>query len=321
MKSVCIAFTGRRRTLYVSVFFSTLAVLNGLGNETRASLLKNAPLSLPRLSPQAHLLGEKPLHKDAFEVLEIASLPDSDKAKLDERHGVPYLQIEGGEIWHQKLKSHSSRVSYITFTLNGSIGTKINIGGASLVVEPSERDLAYAAIKTRGPSGRIIHETPWLLYNGRRMAPLSIVTIQVNRKSHTWSIWFRDMLLASDIPLETQTHSIEDFEVVAGKGGVWLCGLVNSSENPLFEDFNDNAVPDEFEEKTLGRKLEGDATSAAKNSLRKEWLKDKLARAPAQFVLTSPLPDNFPEDCAPEGEFVHGMQGGLKFGAPIKKNN
>lgn len=314
------AFSAVFRTLFCpAILCFVMTSSNALGNESRASILKNAPLSLPRLAPNAHMLGEKPMHKEAFEVFEMLNLSETDQATLDERHGVVYLQIEPGAVWQQKLRNQQPVLNYTTFTLNASLGTAINIAGASLVIEPSERDAAYASIHAVGPEKRVIHETPWLLFNGRRMASLSIVTIQVNRKANTWSIWFRDMLLATDLPLVRQPHPSGQFEVVAGKGGAWLCGLVNGDENPLFEDSNGNAVPDEFERKTMGRLLENNAAKESVTSLRKAWLKDKLTRGPAEFILTTPLPDSFPEDCAPEGEIVHGMLGGLKFGAP-KKN-
>ena len=160
---------------------------------------------------------------------------------------------------------------------------------------------------------------PWLLFGGTRMAALNIVTVKVDRQARTWTMWFRDVLVAVDMPLVDSDGGAPQIRVTAGKGGAWLCGLVCSDENPLFEDANDNGVPDDFEMKILGKLLSKDASVQTRANLRLAWDEEKSSRPPSEFVLTTPLPDSFPEGCSPEGQMVHGMTGGLKFGAP-KKN-
>ncbi|MFZ5494694.1 MAG: hypothetical protein ACOZE5_05075 [Verrucomicrobiota bacterium] len=193
-------------------------------------------------------------------------------------------------------------------------GTEINIGGAFLTIDQSERDPGYARIKTSGTDVRINHEMPWMLYNGARMAPLDIVTLKVDRGAGTWAMWFRDALVATDMPPGSEQGDLGKVQITAGKAGAWLCGLVYSDENPLFENANDNTVPDDFERQLLGELLDAGGFGQIQHALRAAWLDEKLSRPPSVFILTTPLPDSFPE-----GQFVHGMIGGLKFGTS-KKN-
>ena len=150
------------------------------------------------------------------------------------------------------------------------------------------------------------------------MAPLYIVTVKLDRKSGTWAMWLRDMLVAADMPLSPHSGAAQ-IHIIAGKAGAWLCGLVCSDENPLFEDANNNAVPDDFERKLLGKLLGEDSSEQTQANLRLAWDEEKKSRPPSEFVLTTPLPDSFPQDCSPQGQIEHGMTGGLKYGAP-KKN-
>jgi hypothetical protein len=108
-------------------------------------------------------------------------------------------------------------------------------------------------------------------------------------------------------------------QITAGKAGAWVCGVVCSDKNPLFEDENDNAVPDDFESEALDRLLKKYGGQLQMSALRREWNEERRSRPASEFVITTPLPDSFPDDCDPQGEFVHGMDGGLKFGR--EKNN
>lgn len=316
MYTACCAHSTNSRTLLCSaLLYASVFTPLALGNESPIAILRNAPLSLPRLAVDAHKLGKKPVRVEAFEVL---SLSPGQRAKQKERGGSAYLEIEPGAEWQQSLRTQRVGANYVTFALNASVGTKIDIGGATVVLATSERDASYAAIRADDRGGNIDHEMPWLLFGGARMAPLDIVTVKLDRKSGTWAMWFRDTLVAADMPLAARQGVAAQIHITAGKAGAWLCGLVCSDENPLFEDANDNAVPDDFEQEILGELLHGNASDRVRAGLRQAWQEAKSSQPRSEFLLTTPLPDSFPEDCAPEGQFVHGMEGGLKFGAPKK---
>ena len=296
--------------LCVSAFAS-----QAFGTESPISVLSKAPLSLPRLATGAAQLGHKPVRSEAFEVL---SFVPGQRAKSKSRSGAAYLEIEPDSEWHQKLRIQRAGANYVTFSLNGSTGSVVDIAGASITIEQSQQDAGYAAIRANGADEKINHEVQLMLFGGARMATLDIVTVKIDRQARTWTMWFRDVLVAEDLPLSDQAGDGGQIRIVAGKGGAWLCGLVCSDENPLFEDANDNAVPDEFEHTILDTLLSKNASKQSKATLRLAWQEERQSRPPSVFVLTTPLPDSFPEACSPEGETVHGMTSGFKFGTPRK---
>ena len=317
MKTDAFAFSASRRALVCSTLFCISAfVTTVLGDPQAILVLRSAPLSLPRLAPEDAKLGNKPLRNEAYEVL---TLVPGQQTSSKQRGGAAYLEIEPKVEWQQKLRNQRDSVNYVSFSLYASLGTQIDVGGASLVIEQSDRDPSYAAIQAADPQDKIIHhEMPWMLFGGARMAPLYIVTVMLDRKAGTWAMWFRDMLVAVDMPLSPKLDAAQ-IRITAGKAGAWFCGLVCSDENPLFEDANDNGVPDDFEQKLLGAVLSKSASEQTQANLRLAWDEARKSRPPSEFFLTTPLPDSFPNDCSPEGTIVHSMTGGLKFGAPIKK--
>lgn len=237
------------------------------------------------------------------------------------RGGVGYLEIEPGAGWNGKLRAGRGRVAYVTFTLNASLGTTVNVGGATIAIQPTQREGAYAAIMSgKLQAGSIDwqplnHEVPLLPFGGMPMATLDVVTVKIDRSAQRWTIWFRDALVAEDLPLiPGRDGAPARIAITTGDAGAWLCGLVCADENPLFEDRNDNGVPDDFEIAVLGQKLELSAEAEVVAVLRAAWAEEKLTRPPAEFVLTTPLPDVFPEWCEPEGAPFHGMPDSLRFG-------
>ncbi len=279
------------------------------------SILWDTPLSLPRFSHEAKRLGHTPIDRDSFEVLSLASGPH---ARKDARAGVRYIELKSGMEWLHNLRASRNHARYVSFTLNASYGTVIDVGGAAFVIGQSDRDTAYASIKPLGSGARINQEIPWLLFSGARMAPLNIITMKVDQRTNTWAIWFRDMLVADNIAIAPNARRGNQICITPGKGGAWLCGLVVSAENPLFEDANDNAIPDAFEMEILGSLLEDGASEQTLAALRAGWFEEKLMRPPVPFILNAPLPDSFPDYCDPNGEFIHGMTGGMKFGRDVE---
>lgn len=280
------------------------------------SVLKNAPLSLPRLAPEAFKLGHRSVRTDSFEVMDLTPVINTRKLSKD---GASYLGIEPDAKWNQSLRNKHTDVSYISFTLNASAGTQVDICGASFAIEASRQSPAYAAIRVAESETTLGHEVPWSLFGSSRMAPLNIVTVKIDQSSGTWTMWFRDSLVVADNPLPRKQKGAGRFQVIAGKGGAWVCGFVCSDENPLFEDSNHNAVPDDFETATVGGLVEKGASVESQQTLRRAWLMKRRTMPPTIFVLTTPLPDSFPDLCSPDGEPVHGMTGGLKYGT-LRKN-
>ena len=169
MKTDACAFSASQRALVYSALLCVSAFASqAFGTESPIWVLSKAPLSLPRLAPEADKLGKKPVRGEAFEVLGLSA---TQHAKQKERGGATYLEIEPGAGWQRNLRRKGVGASYVTFTLNASVGTMIDIGGATVSIEPSQKDGSYAAIYSGGTAKPINHEVPLMLFEGRRRRP------------------------------------------------------------------------------------------------------------------------------------------------------
>ena len=270
-----------------------------------------AYLQLPRLVRKSE--NQKKIRDGAYEAV---PLRPGQGAKQRIRNEVGYIEVEPTALWSQKLRQQNGGANYVTIALTASSGTCIEVGGASIIVEQSQRHPSYAAIHVADVSVEGGHETPWLLFGGARMALLDRLTIMVDRRSNTWAMWIQDSLVFAGLPLAAMSGNGNEIQINGGKAGAWVSGIVCSDENPFFKDDNDNTVPDDFEMEALGMLLDRQAPNETLNALRRAWFADGASRRPSSFKFCGLLPDRFPDACSPDGEPVHGMLDGLKFGAP-----
>jgi hypothetical protein len=272
----------------------------------------NSGLQLPRLVQKPSRPGASRIPDGAYETLDL--LPD-EHAKQRVRNNVAYIEVEPTVRWTQKLRRQRAGANYVTVSLTASSGTRIELGGVALLIEQSDKHAEYAAVRVDGMSLPGGHETPWLPYNGTRMALLDLVTLMVDDRKGTWAMWLHDSLVFAGLPLNAKDDGENVIRIRGGRTGAWVYGIVCSDENPLFDDANDNTVPDDFEKVAIGELLENGASNATVNILRRAWFEDRASREPSSFGFSGLWPDSFPAGCSPEGEPVHGMLDGLKFGA------
>jgi hypothetical protein len=202
------------------------------------------PLGLKRLAGIAATPGEKTPAANSYEVVNITSgqAPAGSNGSTRQRKGVSFVEIEANGTWEQPLRGLHNGISYTTFTILGSIGTQIDIGGAKIAIVPSEIE-NYAAFMIGYPSESGIewkplnHETPLVLVAGRTMANLAAVTVRADSEKGVWAIFLRDYLAAENLPLvSTKPQSLRNLVVNGGNDGAWACELACSDVNPLFED-------------------------------------------------------------------------------------
>ena len=97
------------------VFIWSATFSSGIGTASEFSILEKAPLSLPRLAPEAHKLGKKPVKAGSFDVIQLVA---ENGAQKKERYGITYLEIEADSKWRQQLRLQKSGANYVTFTIN-----------------------------------------------------------------------------------------------------------------------------------------------------------------------------------------------------------
>lgn len=105
------------RALLSAALLGLTAILpTARGNESPIAISSKAPLSLPRLTPEANKLGQKPVRAEAFETL---NLEPGQRAKQKVRGSAAYLEIEPGAEWQQELGNRRAGANYVSFTLLG----------------------------------------------------------------------------------------------------------------------------------------------------------------------------------------------------------
>ena len=77
----------------------------------------------------------------------------------------------------------------------------------------------------------------------------------------------------------------------AGIEGAWVCGLVLSDDNPLYEDAHFNGIDDAFERQKLGVVLPVGAAIPTRQQLAQDWKAAQRAKAPPALFVHRPMPD------------------------------
>jgi len=280
------------------------------------------PMGLPRLAGLPAKAGDRPMDRDKFEVFAIAASAEVSGANdtIRTRRSVAYIDVSPGKEWSRTLRSQHPGANYVTFAVNCSIGTEIHLGSVKLAVLRSTADSMYGAVMYRaGPLDQdnwkpLNYETQLLPFAGTMMASLAPITLKLDTIRGRWSVWLSDSLLADDLPLASPTgENAANMTVKAGSGGAWVWGIACSDENPLFEDSNHNAVPDDFEVSQIGQLMPADVSAESQKLLKQACLDERESRPPSTFDVVMPPPDFIPELCGPNGAPVHGMANSLRY--------
>jgi hypothetical protein len=170
------------------------------------------------------------------------------------RRGVAFLDLDNGREWKRSLRDSSGGILFVSFLANASIGSSFDVGGALLRITASEEP-NFAEIETGDANGtnktgwkQLGYRVPLQSYDGRKLAQLPLLTLQLDRDKGTWDVFSGYVRVAVGLPLDTGKKALKQgLSVKAGSAGLWICGLVSSDENPLVEDINRDGVDDGLE--------------------------------------------------------------------------
>ncbi len=258
------------------------------------SLAASASLGLPRLLGTPSSSDDPPLDATHFSVFEPHSLAKSlgDHARVARAGAIEYIEIDPNTDWSAPLRPLHPGANYVTLTLQGSIGTIVDVGGAMFgLVDGGAPDFASVVVaagdKSTAEWKPLRHDSQLAPYNGHPMATLAMFTIKTDTRSHTWSLYMADYLALGEADLP-RTHDSRDHRVLsiaAGADGARLYVVACSDENPAFIDTNHNDVRDEFERKTLGHLLAENAPADLRAGLRDAWLQALRDEAQGRALL------------------------------------
>jgi len=278
------------RPLFVPIVLAFAASLHAQSNATPPAL------GLLRLKSTAKPNDAAPLAAAKFAVDDLSATGVAGAAK-SKKNSVDYLALDAGKQWSQSLRGSPKDPTFASFLVYGSQNTIVEVGGARLGVTagpiPGSLQLMFddSATGTLQWKSLNVHLATGT-YGGKTMAALPVLTVMLDPSSGLWTLFSGSRLLAEHLPLIASKGNDRKFTVTAGTAGAWLCGLVLSDENPLYEDTNFNGIDDAFEKQQHGGTLlPATATIPERQLLAKQWKDAQRAKAPPALFLQRPLPD------------------------------
>lgn len=279
-------------------------VLVGLGSAAVA--LAAAPVErraapafeLPRLKARGAPDDPRAMARERATVHELAP---NDKATAHARADgkVEYLALDPNTSWASPLRGAAKDTTFVSFFVYASEGTSIELAGAKLIVRAGGKP-GYAQLQIGRPSpkgvlwrnfgGPVKLET----HDGAALAALPVLTARLDPTAGVWDLYVGSRLGAADLPLpDLPKGASRRFAVHAGGQGAFVCGLVSSDDNPLYEDENRNGIDDVFERRHNRGKLLT-APGLARANLAKQWQEDQQGGQLQAWAVQRPRPDNLP---------------------------
>jgi len=285
-------------TLKIFVVFLSIGFLPVAGfaaQPTPTTPRVAAPLGLLRLQETAKAGEAAKLvpAKFAVDALPANGLAGVSKAQKD---NLDTLVLDAGRDWSRPLRGSGREVTYASFQIYGSQTTIIEIGGARLGLTGSQLQgglqLMYDDSTSGSPQWKSFNvHIPTAKYGGKNFAALHPLTVALDPAAGVWHLYSGSRLLADHLPLITAKRDNRQFTVKAGTEGAWVCGLVLSDENPLYEDDNFNGIDDAFERQKRGVILPATAPLYERQQLAQDWKAVQRAKAPPALFVQRPMPD------------------------------
>ena len=253
-----------------------------------------APLGLPRLKEQTQAGAAAPVARSKFAESDL-TVRGVAGARNGEKRGARFLALDATKGWSQPLRGRPGDILFVSFSVNGSLGTVIEVGGARfIVVESAVTRYATLVLDESTPAGVKWRElglhSPLEQYEGHQLAAFSVLTVRLEPANSVFDLYQGSRLVADDLPY----NSGKDNRLVTlygGDAGAMINGLVQSDENPLYEDTNANGIDDRFEQQKNGRLLAANAPKAERQTLIQQWRDSQRTTRPAALFVNLPRPD------------------------------
>lgn len=260
-----------------------------------------SPLGLPRLRTQvpagkASALGAAVFEVDALEV------PTKDRAsgsmKTEKEGNVGVLKIAPSAELVRPLRTSPQQVSFHSFLIYASQSTVVSVGGAWLGFAASPIGDMFQVTYGEGTPEGLVWKSASLhvsldVYGGQSLATLPVLTVRLDPKAGVWDLYAGSRLVFANIALLSGAKPADanKFILRGGTAGAWLVGLVQSDENPIFEDANRNGIDDAFELEQGGQLLAATASKADRGALAERWKADSFQKRQDAWLIDRPRPD------------------------------
>lgn len=289
MKTLATVRIGLSSKVAIALLSTSLCLAQTLTQYTPTQ----TPLGLPRLKDQAKPGEAAPLAASKFADTDLTK--GSAGVRAGQKRGAKFLSLDTKKDWSQPLRGKPGEILFVSFSVNGSPGTVIEVGGARLVVaESAIANHATLVLDESTPAGVNWRElglhSPLEKYDTRPLAPFSVLTLRLDPANGVFDLYLGSRLIAENLPYQSGKDN-RRLTILAGEAGAMLNGLVQSDENPLYEDANANGIDDRYEQQKNGRLLAANAPKAERQALIKEWRAHQRTTRPAALFVNLPRPD------------------------------
>lgn len=252
------------------------------------------PLGLPRLAESGSAGAAASVARGKFAAESLAAA-NVDGIRAGEKRGAKFIALDAAREWSRPVRGGTKDLVFVSFSAYGSVGTILEAGGAKVGIVESEiahyAQLVVEQLVNGQPQWRELGiHAPLSRYDGQLLAAFPVLTIRLDRTDGSWDLYYGTKLVVEDLSLDVST-SPRQFLVKAGVAGAMINGLVQSDENPLYEDANGNGVDDAFEQQKQGRLLAASDGKSARKELIAEWHKHQRTNRPAALFVNLPRPD------------------------------
>ena len=259
-----------------------------------------ASRGLPRLADTGKPGAAAPVAAGRFAIDDLSTGGSADSAK-GRKAGLDVLTLRAGAEWSRPLRGSGREPQFVSFLLSASQSTVVEIAGARIGVTLSPASGSLQVMFDEEGGGGLqwrslgLH-VPLEKFDGETLVAPPVLTVHLDPSLGVWSLYAGARLVADHLPLISSPGPQQKFTVKAGAGGAWLCQLILSDENPLYEDVNANAIDDEFERQQRGTVLAGSASLADRRLLAQQWRANQRANSPPPLFVRRPVPDRAPAD-------------------------
>ena len=274
--------------------FCALTAFLSTGIFCLAQTPTSPPLGLPRLKEQAKPGEAAPVARAKFADADL-TVRGVTGARNGEKRGAKFLALDATKGWSQPLRGKPGEILFVSFSVNGSLGTVMEVGGARLiVVESAITHYATLVLEESTPAGVKWRElglhSPLEQYDTRALAAFSVLTLRLDPANSVFDLYQGSRLVADHLPYQSGKDN-RQVTIYGGDAGAMINGLVQSDENPLYEDTNANGIDDRFEQQKKGRLLAANTPAADRKALIKDWRESQRTQRPAALFVNLPRPD------------------------------
>ena len=144
------------KTPSVSLMLALALVFAGPLAAQPASAARTVPsLELPRYKTSGN--SDAPLLASTKVMVDDLASTGSATARAATRNEVPYLAVDAGKDLSRPIRGGVRDVTFVSFQLQGSAGTTLDIAGAQLAIGPANKD-GFAPLRVGQPNGN--NKTP-----------------------------------------------------------------------------------------------------------------------------------------------------------------